>query len=176
MSVSAISDDSAVFSRLQLAKALKEDPDNDYADPPENSAIFLRQRNRTSFRPPSRGSFHLPRPMNLLVPPVLCKNEEEYNENNNSQPNTPNQILQQVRRPSQPQVFTSSPRNSLIIPEERRGSTSKPAATLLDVRQSMLENRHNLHSSTPFTASSSHRASVLLQQHKTLPGNILNFK
>src|ERR1043165_3789853 len=139
MSVSAVSDDSVLFSRLQLAKALKEDPSNIHADPPENSAIFLRQRNRNTnscVRQHSRDNFLFPRPMNLLVPPVLGKNEE-HNEKNDNSPQ-PNQASQQVRRPSQPQVLTSSPRNSLIIPEERRGSTSKPPATLLDVRQSML--------------------------------------
>ncbi|CAG8592697.1 15044_t:CDS:2 [Rhizophagus irregularis] len=153
MSVDAISEDAGIISRLQLAKALKEDPENIYAESPENSAIFLRQRNRnTRFgtQTPPRGAFRLPRPTCLLVPPVLAQ--------------------QEVRRPSIPQISTSSPRNSIIIPEdrERRGSGSKPA-TLLDVRESMLEVRQNLQNTLPFSASSSHRTSMILQQNKSLP-------
>jgi hypothetical protein len=197
MSVAAISEDAGVISRLQLAKALKEDPGNLYAESPENSAIFLRQRNRnTKFgtQTPPRGPFRLPRPTILLVPPVLG-DVEEYN-SSLSQPNTsqilpsqqyqqalqvqqpqqPQQPQQEVRRPSLPQISTSSPRNSVVIPEERerRGSGSKPA-TLLDVRESMLEVRHNLQNTLPFSASSSHRASIILQQNKNLPGKFFFF-
>ncbi|PKC01852.1 hypothetical protein RhiirA5_504386 [Rhizophagus irregularis] len=189
MSVDAISEDAGIISRLQLAKALKEDPENIYAESPENSAIFLRQRNRnTRFgtQTPPRGAFRLPRPTCLLVPPVLG-NVEEYNSQHNTSQILPSQLYQQaqqtqqtqqtqqqaqqeVRRPSIPQISTSSPRNSIIIPEdrERRGSGSKPA-TLLDVRESMLEVRQNLQNTLPFSASSSHRTSMILQQNKSLP-------
>ncbi|CAI2178700.1 16149_t:CDS:2 [Funneliformis geosporum] len=167
MSVDTISDDAAVFSRLQLARALKEDPEYIYGA--EESAIFQRQRNQTSALQLPKNEFHLPRPMSLLIPPIL--NDDELHDENSSQPNTPiqvkhspQQVSQQVRRQSQ--AFTSSPRNSVIIPDERRGSGSK---TLLDVRQSMLENRHNLHNANPFSTSSSHRTSMILQQNKTLP-------
>src|SRR3954454_20751135 len=163
MSVDTISEDANIISRLQLAKALKEDP---YA---ENSAIFLRQRNRTTkygVQPP-RGNFYIPRPMNLLVPPVLGNAEGSREDNDfaltSSQPNVlSSQQLQQDRRPSQPQIYTSSPRNSIIIPEERRGSASKPA-TLMDVRESILEVRHNLQNALPFSTSSSHKTSIILQ-------------
>ncbi|CAG8474578.1 16567_t:CDS:2 [Funneliformis mosseae] len=172
MSVDTISDDAAaVFSRLQLARALKEDPENIYSA--EESAIFQRQRNTFALQQPTN-EFHLPRPLSLLIPPILNDDEEDKS----SQPNTPiqtkhssQQVSQQVRRQSQ--AFTSSPRTSVIIPEERRGSGSK---TLLDVRQSMLENRHIIHNANPFSTSSSHRTSMILQQNKTLPDAIGKLK
>lgn len=172
MSVDTISDDAAaVFSRLQLARALKEDPENIYSA--EESAIFQRQRNTFALQQPTN-EFHLPRPLSLLIPPILNDDEEDKS----SQPNTPiqtkhssQQVSQQVRRQSQ--AFTSSPRTSVIIPEERRGSSSK---TLLDVRQSMLENRHIIHNANPFSTSSSHRTSMILQQNKTLPDAIGKLK
>src|SRR5688572_13143326 len=94
--------DFAIFSRLQLARALKEDPENANAEPPENSAIFIRQRTARnprvnsiqSIRSIRRNSYNnndvddnddvdedeetstyfLPKPKTLIVPPVLAKN------------------------------------------------------------------------------------------------------
>ncbi|CAJ0761068.1 13936_t:CDS:1, partial [Entrophospora sp. SA101] len=99
--------DPVILSRLQLARALKEDLDNINAEPPENSAIFIRQRTARNSRVNSTQSirrssysnnnsvdndvdedeeisvYYLPKPKNLIVPPVLAKNDDKKNNNGN---------------------------------------------------------------------------------------------
>ncbi|CAG8612852.1 5590_t:CDS:2 [Gigaspora rosea] len=131
MSVS-VNSDPAVFSRLQLAKALKEDP--------ENSAIFIHNRS----------------------------NDDNDSINDNIVQQSPQQSPQlQRKRASSYSSLNDSPRNSIIMSEERRGSLGKQA-TLMDVRQSILNNRHNNMVSS-FSPSSSQRTSLILQQSKSLP-------
>lgn len=152
-------DNSGIFSRLQLARALKEDPDNPNNDPPENSAIFLRQRARNS--PAPSGQFYIPRPESLLTPPILSKPESSQNDPQN-----------QGRRGSQPtQTITI---NSSTCFDDRRSINPGKPATLLDVRKSMLDSRQSIHNMLPFSPASSHRTSQILQQHKSLPGTYSN--
>ncbi|CAG8468514.1 8409_t:CDS:2 [Diversispora eburnea] len=146
-------DNSGIFSRLQLARALKEDPNNPDNDPPENSAIFLRQRARNS--PAPTGHFYIPRPANLLTPPILAKLESPQND------------LQNQGRGLQP-TPTITTNNSTAFDDRRCSLIGKPA-TLLDVRKSMLDTRQSIHNMVPFSPASSHRTSLMLQQHKSLP-------
>ncbi|CAG8730275.1 38999_t:CDS:2, partial [Gigaspora margarita] len=129
MSVS-VNSDPAVFSRLQLAKALKEDP--------ENSAIFIHNRS----------------------------NDDNDSINDNIIQQSPLQSPQlQRKRASSYSSLNDSPRDSIIMSEERRGSLGKQA-TLMDVRQSILNNRHNNIVSS-FSPTSSQRTSLILQQPKS---------
>ncbi|CAG8440642.1 6081_t:CDS:2 [Acaulospora morrowiae] len=151
-------DDSGVFSRLQLARALKEDLDNPLAEPPDNSAIFSRQRARKSDAPV--GQFYIPRPTTLLTPPILSTIEPQNNE--------PQHLQEDKRNSTQPP--NANVRGSVVVPshEERRGSLGKPA-TLLDIRKSMLDTRQSIHNMLPFSPASSQRTSQILQQQKSLP-------
>ncbi|KAF0361696.1 hypothetical protein F8M41_014147 [Gigaspora margarita] len=163
MSVS-VNSDPAVFSRLQLAKALKEDP--------ENSAIFIH--NRSNGRPKYNNDdeddddhFYIPRPTHLLIPPILSTIQDDNDSiNDNIIQQSPLQSPQlQRKRASSYSSLNDSPRDSIIMSEERRGSLGKQA-TLMDVRQSILNNRHNNIVSS-FSPTSSQRTSLILQQPKS---------
>nr|CAG8573928.1 9160_t:CDS:2 [Entrophospora candida] len=190
--------DPVILSRLQLARALKEDLDNVNAEPPENSAIFIRQRTARNSRVNSIQSirrssysnnnsvdddvdedeeisvYYLPKPKKLIVPPVLAKNDDKKNNNGNGKISKRHTQLQKLQ-PIQPQYQSLQPPSPLQPPSQpsspsssqkqsRNNSIGKPT-TLLDVRESMLETRQNIHNNMiHFNASSSHRTSLILQQ------------
>ncbi|CAG8513829.1 13737_t:CDS:2, partial [Racocetra persica] len=150
MSVS-VNSDPAVFSRLQLARALKEDP--------ESSVIFVHSRPNPR-RYDDDDQVYIPRPTHLLTPPILSTIEQNDNDTNISRP--PRKRASSYSSPS----TNDNPRDSIVMSEERRGSLGKQA-TLMDVRESILTSRQ-INTVSSFSPSSSQRTSLILQQPRSL--------
>ncbi|CAG8468107.1 10771_t:CDS:1 [Ambispora gerdemannii] len=156
--------DSLNFSRLQLARALKEDLEDENALPPEKSAIFSRQRparqnNNTGDETLSvPNHFHIPRPTSLMIPMPLTQPDGN---------STPNKRSSQAFH--KPQPVNTNARNSIAILGDLNdhGVAGNRHSTLMDVRRSIIESRHM---AIPFSPASSHRTKQLMHQRSFSSG------
>ncbi|CAG8557880.1 12743_t:CDS:2 [Ambispora leptoticha] len=161
--------DSLNFSRLQLARALKEDLEDANALPPEKSAIFSRQRptrhqnGDDEIKVPNH--FHIPRPTSLKIPMPLTTQPEGNAKSPHLNDTTPN------KRSSKPQQLNTNARNSVAILGDINlndlGVAGNRHSTLMDVRKSIIESRHM---AIPFSPSSSHRTKQLMHQRSFSSG------